>query len=286
MNSISKPKRVSFCLLNNPQIEFSFPFGVKPCSCFDLRSSVLEKLNEIYPGINMIHLFLSKEDYAFCFVSSYPSEEYLSFTNKTIRFNEETLDKLFSCIIYIKITNLYGIEDISKIEEIECTFISPQNAEFLKNILIPNNFINLEIFNDVCNQLFNSKNYKLDKTQFPNAIIQASDLKNSTIKLSFLDSSLNNILKTIQNNQINNCLLDSFFSQYNISIISPILKNFFSKDIYSLGHNKLYCGFNSSFYSVDLTNLNDIINSSFQAVQDVEKLLLLLNMGKNIQLYI
>ena len=137
MNSISKPKRVSFCLLNNPQIEFCFPFEVKPCSCFDLRSSVLEKLNEIYPGINMIHLFLSKEDYAFCFGSSYPSEEYLSFTNKTIRFNEETLEKLFSCIIYIKIANLYDIKNISKIEEIECTFKTLDNKSSFVNLLLP-----------------------------------------------------------------------------------------------------------------------------------------------------
>ncbi len=222
-----------------------------------LLRKILIKLKADYPGVNNIKLYLSRADYGFCFESSNSSEEeFLLIPNK--RFSKETLDKLFSCIIYIKITNLYDIEDIVFIQKVQCTFISPQKEGFTKKFLIPNNFITLEKFNDVCNQLFNSKNYKLDKTQFPNAIIQASDLKNSTIKLSFLDSSLNYILKTIQNNQINNCLFGSYFSQFKISGISPILTNFFDKKIYSLGDNKLYCGFKSSFYSeIDLTTLND-----------------------------
>ena len=100
---------------------------------------IFNKLTTDYPGVNDINIYLLNEDYVFCFGTSYSSnEEFLIIPNK--RFSKETLEKLFTCIIYIKITNLYNIEDFVSIQKVKCTFISPQNEEFLKNILIPNNF--------------------------------------------------------------------------------------------------------------------------------------------------
>ena len=101
-----------------------------------LLRKILIKLKADYPGVNTIKLFLKKDPYHAVFGTE-RTEEFVNLLQDT-NISEEQKNLLLRYTIYIKITNLYDIEDFISIQKVLCTFKSQTENDFSLNILLPN----------------------------------------------------------------------------------------------------------------------------------------------------
>ena len=114
-----------------------------------LLRKILIKLKADYPGVNTIKLYLKKDPYHAVFGTE-RTEEFVNLLLDT-NISEEQKNLLLRYTIYIKITNLYDIEDeyFTSIKKFRCTFKTLDNKSSFVNLLLPDVSLPVDRFKQI-----------------------------------------------------------------------------------------------------------------------------------------
>ena len=221
-------------------------------STSSIKRDALSAIQKIYPGVEMIDLYLSKEDFDKLGIKTDSSQSYLCIHKPAFRLSHEQLDALCKATFYFNITSIYGEEDFNTIKRVKCNYTTPAGDEDTIALLLPKSSESSESsikkikFKDAFSHYFNADvelNFFDKKSKELNTSIK--DITEQTFKdntVVFNLTSCSQIIKKIISSDNEHFVyqLSSFLYKEDIADIKPFSSDVFKNgvEIYNFSNNK------------------------------------------------